>query len=181
MLQASDQQDYERAARLRDRLTAVNAAIAKQQIVTTTPEDFDILGIAEDELEAAVQVFYVRRGRVVGRKGIMVDKVEDLSPGDLVGRVLERLYYDPPPLGVPRQVLVPTMPDDLDLYTHWLSALREGPVTIRVPQRGDKRALQETVTRNVADEFHRSRLKRATDHNSRGAGIERTAATTVVT
>jgi excinuclease ABC subunit C len=171
MLSASDNQEYERAARLRDRLAAVNKAIAKQQIVTSTPEDFDVLGIADDELEAAVQVFYVRRGRVVGRKGIMVDKVEALTPGDLVGRVLERLYYDPPPLGVPRQVLVPTMPDDLDLYTHWLSALREGPVTIRVPQRGDKRTLQETVTRNAADEFVRARLKRATDHNSRAQAL----------
>ncbi len=171
MLEASDKQEYERAARLRDRLAAVNKAIAKQQIVTTTPEDFDVLGIAEDELEAAVQVFYVRRGRVVGRKGIMVDKVEELTPGDLVGRVIERLYYDPPPLGVPRQILVPTMPDDLDLYQAWLSALREGPVTIRMPQRGDKRALQETVTRNATDEFQRSRIKRASDYNSRAEAL----------
>ncbi len=171
MLEASDKQEYERAARLRDRLTAVNKAIAKQQVVTATPEDFDIIGIADDELEAAVQVFYVRRGRVVGRKGIMVDKVEELTPGDLVGRVIERLYYDPPALGVPRQVLVPTMPDDLELYQSWLSALRDGPVTVRVPQRGDKRALQETVTRNAADEFQRARLKRASDHNSRAQAL----------
>ncbi len=171
MLEASDRQEYERAARLRDRLAAVNKAIAKQQVVTTTPEDFDVLGIAEDELEAAVQVFYVRRGRVVGRKGIMVDKVEELTPGDLVGRIIERLYYDPPPLGVPRQVLVPTMPDDLELYQAWLSALREGPVTIRMPQRGDKRALQETVTRNAMDEFQRSRIKRASDYNSRAEAL----------
>ncbi|HVV36069.1 MAG TPA: excinuclease ABC subunit UvrC, partial [Acidimicrobiales bacterium] len=171
MLEASDKQEYERAARLRDRLAAVNKAIAKQQIVTATPEDFDVIGIADDELEAAVQVFYVRRGRVVGRKGIMVDKVEDLTPGDLVGRVIEQLYYDPPPLGVPRQLLVPTMPDDPDLYTAWLGALREGPVTIRVPQRGDKRALQETVTRNAADEFQRSRIKRASDYNSRAEAL----------
>ncbi|MEY2426360.1 MAG: excinuclease subunit [Actinomycetota bacterium] len=171
MLEASDKQEYERAARLRDRLAAVNKAIAKQQVVTTAPEDFDILGIAQDELEAAVQVFYVRRGRVVGRKGIMVDKVEELTPGDLVGRIIERLYYDPPPLGVPRQILVPTMPDDLDLYQAWLSALREGPVTIRMPQRGDKRALQETVTRNAMDEFQRSRIKRASDYNSRAEAL----------
>ncbi len=171
MLEASDKQEYERAARLRDRLAAVNKAIAKQQVVTTTPEDFDILGVAEDELEAAVQIFYVRRGRVVGRKGIMVDKVEDLTPGELVGRIIERLYYDPPALGVPRQVLVPAMPEDLDLYQSWLSALREGPVTIRVPQRGDKRALQETVTRNAADEFQRSRIKRASDYNARAEAL----------
>ncbi|MEY2472234.1 MAG: excinuclease subunit [Actinomycetota bacterium] len=171
MLKASDNQEYERAARLRDRLAAVNKAIAKQQIVTATPEDFDVIGIADDELEAAVQVFYVRRGRVVGRKGLMVDKVEELTPGDLVGRVIEQLYYDPPALGVPRQLLVPTMPDDPELYTAWLGALREGPVTIRVPQRGDKRALQETVTRNAVDEFQRSRIKRASDYNSRAEAL----------
>jgi excinuclease ABC subunit C len=171
MLEASDRQEYERAARLRDRLAAVNKAIAKQQIVTAAPEDFDVIGLADDELEAAVQVFYVRRGRVVGRKGIVVDKVEELTPGDLVGRIIERLYYDPPPLGVPRQILVPTMPDDLDLYQSWLSALREGPVTIRVPQRGDKRALQETVSRNAKDDFARSRIKRASDYNSRAEAL----------
>ena len=93
----------------------------------------------EVEREASVGVLDVRGGGGFGRKGIMVEKVDELTPGDLGGRVIERLYYDLPPLGVPRQVLVPAMPDDLELYESWLSALRDGPVTVRVPQRGDTR------------------------------------------
>ncbi|HVE94425.1 MAG TPA: excinuclease ABC subunit UvrC [Acidimicrobiales bacterium] len=171
MKTAAAELEYERAARVRDRLAAVRKAIEKQQVVTAKPEDFDVIGLAEDELEAAVQVFFVRRGRVVGRKGLIVDKVEELSPGALIGRVLEQLYMDPPPLGVPREVLVPTMPDDDDLYCEWLRYERNGPVTIRVPQRGDKRALQATVVRNAAEEFTRHRLKRGADHNSRARAM----------
>ena len=87
--------EFERAARLRDRLASVRKAIEKQQMVAERNEDFDVLGIADDELEAAVQVFFVRRGRVVGRKGFIVDKVEDLQPGELVGDILEGLYGEP--------------------------------------------------------------------------------------
>ena len=171
MKTAAGELEYERAARVRDRLAAVRKAIEKQQVVTAKPEDFDVIGLAEDELEAAVQVFFVRRGRVVGRKGLIVDKVEELTPGALIGRVLEQLYMDPPPLGVPREVLVPTLPDDDDLYCEWLRYERSGPVTIRVPQRGDKRALQATVVRNAAEEFTRHRLKRGADHNSRAKAM----------
>ena len=123
------------------------------------------------DLEAAVQVFYVRRGRVVGRKGFVVDKVEDLSPEGLVARVLEGLYGEEPALGVPKQVLVPNLPEQLDLYEEWLTMGRGSRVVVRVPQRGDKRALQETVTRNAKEEFTRHRLKRASDHNSRARAL----------
>jgi excinuclease ABC subunit C len=155
---------------LRDRLTAVRKAIEKQTIVTERPEDIDVVGIVDDELEAAVQVFYVRRGRVVGRKGFVLDKVEDLAPGELVGDVLEGLYDDPP-LGVPRTVLVPTEPDDPELYADWLGLLRGSRVDVRVPQRGAKRELQATVTRNASEEFTRHRLRRASDHNARSRAL----------
>jgi excinuclease ABC subunit C len=162
--------EFERAARLRDRLLSVRKAIEKQQIVADRNEDLDVIGIADDDLEAAVQVFFVRRGRVVGRKGFVVDKVEDLSPGELVGNVLEGLYDDPP-LGIPRLVVVPTLPDDADLYAEWLTHLRSANVEVRVPQRGDKRELQVTVTRNASEEFTRHRLRRASDHNARAKAI----------
>ena len=108
----------------------------------SAPRTSTCSGIADDELEAAVQVFFVRKGRVVGRKGFIVDKVEDLTPGELVGSVLEGLYDDPPPLGVPKQVLVPVEPDDPDLYEEWLTyaAGLEGRRS-GCPQRGDKREL----------------------------------------
>jgi excinuclease ABC subunit C len=170
MQAAAGELEFEQAARLRDRLTSVEKAIEKQQMVAERSEDLDVVGIAEDELEAAVQVFFVRKGRVTGRKGFIIDKVEDVTPGELIGTVLEGLYDDPP-LGVPRSVLVPTEVDDTALYEEWLASLRGSRVTIRVPQRGDKRELQATVTRNAQEEFVRHRLRRASDHNSRARAL----------
>jgi excinuclease ABC subunit C len=170
MNEAADRLEFELAARCRDRLGSVRKAIEKQQMVTERPEDIDVLGIAEDELEASVQVFFVRKGRVVGRKGFIVDKVEDLTRPQLIGRILEQLYTEPT-LDIPKEVLVPDEPDDPDLYEEWLSDLRTSRVIVRKPQRGDKRTLQETVTRNAAEEFTRHRLRRSSDHNSRARAL----------
>ena len=170
MAAAAREQEYERAARIRDQLESVNKAIAKQQMVGERDEDLDVIGLAEDDLEAAVQVFFVRKGRVVGRKGFVVDKVEELTPGELIEHVLEGLYDDPP-LGIPKQVLVPSMPDDLQLYEDYLCELRGSRVEIKVPQRGEKVRLQETVTHNAKEAFSRHRLKRASDHNSRARAL----------
>ena len=171
MQAAATDLEFERAARLRDRLTAVRKAIEKQQMVADRNEDLDVIGIAEDELEASVQVFYVRRGRVVGRKGFILDKVEELSPGRLIDRILESMYGDEPILGVPKQVLVPHEAAELATYEEWLSMGRGSKVQVRVPQRGDKRALLETVTRNAKEEFTRHRLRRASDHNTRSRAL----------
>src|SRR5579872_428944 len=113
MREASDTLEFERAGRLRDRLAAVRKAVEKQQMVTERAEDLDCFGLVEDELEAAIQVFYVRRGRVVGRKGFIVDKVEDLTRAQLVAEVVEQ-HYDEPLFGVPPLVLVPELPDELE-------------------------------------------------------------------
>ncbi len=163
--------EYERAARIRDRLVAVQRAVEKQQMVADRNEDLDVIGIAEDDLEAAVQVFYVRHGRVVGRKGFVVDKVEDLAAGELSERILEEMYGDEPPLGVPKQVLVPAVSDNVGIYEEWLTHMRGSKVQVRVPLRGDKRALHETVTRNATEEFVRHRLRRAGDHNARSRAM----------
>ncbi|MCP3913141.1 MAG: excinuclease ABC subunit UvrC [Actinomycetia bacterium] len=168
---AATELEFELAARLRDRLASVRRAIEKQQMVVDRREDVDVIGIADDELEAAVQIFYVRKGRVVGRKGFVLDKVEELSAGELVEKTLEGVYYDDPPMGMPKQVLVPELPTDVELYQHWLTEHRGSRVEIRVPQRGDKRAFQETVTRNATEEFTRHRLKRAADHNTRAKAL----------
>lgn len=168
---AASELEFELAARLRDRLASVRKAIEKQQMVADRNEDLDVIGIADDELEAAVQVFFVRGGRVVGRKGFVIDKVEDLTAEELVGNILEGLYYDYPPLGFPRSVLVPTSSEDDDLYQRWLCELRGTKVEIRVPQRGDKRTLLETVTRNASEELVRHRLRRASDHNARAQAL----------
>jgi excinuclease ABC subunit C len=170
MTEAADSLEYEQAARLRDRLSAVRKAAETQQMVSERPEDLDVVGIAEDELEAAVQVFFVRRGRVVGRKGFVADKVEDLTRPQLVARILEELY-GAPGAEVPRRVLLPEMPDDAAVHTAWLSGLRGGPAQLAVPLRGDKRALHQTVTRNAAEDLARHRLKRAGDHNARARAL----------
>jgi excinuclease ABC subunit C len=170
MREAAGRQEFELAARLRDRLGSVRKAIEKQAMVTEAADDIDVIGLAEDELEAAVQVFYVRRGRVVGRKGFVLDKVEDLSRPELIGRIFEQLYVEST-LDVPREVLVPDMPDDPAFYEEWLALLRGSKVGVRVPQRGDRRALQEMVTRNATEEFVRHRLRRSADHNARAKAL----------
>ena len=171
MLDAADTLEFERAARLRDRLASVRKALERQQMVFDRPEDLDVVGIAGDDLEAAVQVFHVRKGRVLGRNGFVVDQAEDLTAGELVDRVLERLYGERPVLGVPKQVLVPDEPAEPALYEEWLTHERGSAVQIRVPQRGDKRALLATVTQNATEELQRHRLKRASDHNSRAKAL----------
>jgi excinuclease ABC subunit C len=171
MRAASQDLNFEAAARLRDRLASVQRAVEKQQMVGEKDEDLDVIGIADDELEASVQVFFVRNGRVVGRKGFIVDKVEDLSAGGLVDRILEELYGDAPPLGIPRTVLVPVLPSDPALFAEWLTFSRGTQVQVRVPQRGDKRELAETVTHNAREEFMRSRMRRAADHNTRSRAL----------
>ena len=168
---ASKNLEYEKAARLRDRLQSVAKAIEKQQIVGERNEDIDLIGIAQDELEAAVQVFYVRKGRVVGRKGFVLDKVEDLSQAGLVDRIIEALYGDEPLLGIPKMLLVPELPESMATYEEWLSFQRGTKVEIRIPLRGDKRELHELVTRNATEEFHRHRMKRSSDHNSRSRAL----------
>jgi len=171
MRDASSALDFEKAARLRDRLAAVKRATEKQQVVGDNNDSVDVIGIFDDDLEASVQVFYVRHGRVVGRRGFMVDKVEDLTPGEFLNRILENLYGDEPAMGYPKSVLVPYLPDDMDTYTEWLCGMRGSAVDIRIPQRGDKRSLHETVTMNAREEFTRQRMKRASDHNARSKAL----------
>ncbi|MGH9119794.1 MAG: excinuclease ABC subunit UvrC [Acidimicrobiales bacterium] len=171
MRDAADHLEYERAARVRDRLISVRKAIERQQMVADRHEDIDVIGLAGDELEAAVQVFFVRRGRVVGRRGFVLDLAEDLTEAGVVSKVLEGIYTEDQPLGVPKTVLVPVEPDDPDLYREWLTGLRGSQATVRVPRRGGKRQLQETVTRNAKEEFTRHRLRRSTDHNARARAL----------
>ncbi len=130
MKEASAAEEYEKAAKVRDQLDNVRKAIERQQMVSSERDEMDVVGFVEDELEAAFQVFFVRRGRVTGRKGFVVDKVEDLSPPELVARFLERHYAE---AQVPRQVLVPLQPDDAALVGTWMSTLRGAKVTLRVP------------------------------------------------
>jgi excinuclease ABC subunit C len=171
MQEAADELEYERAARLRDQLTSVRKAIERQQMVAAKEEDLDVIGLAEDELEASVQVFFVRRGRVVGRRGLVVDKVEDVDAPQLVARLLEQLYAGAPAEDVPREVLVPVVPEDPALAEAFLSQVRGSNVRVRVPRRGAKRELLSTVTRNATEAFAQHKLRRASDHNARARAL----------
>jgi len=171
MHEAARTLQFEQASVLRDKLDAVRAADAVRQMDLGQREDLDVLGLAEDELEAAVQVFHVRSGKVVGRSALFVDKVEDLTTPQLVERILVDVYADSAS-GVPRQVLVPTMPADVAAVIEYLQRQRGAPVVLRVPVRGPKRALLQTVEHNARDSFVRHRLHRSSDHNSRARALE---------
>jgi excinuclease ABC subunit C len=171
MRDASDQLEFELAARVRDQLASVRKAIERQQMVASREEDFDLIGLDEDLLEASVQVFYVRKGRVVGRKGLVVDKVEDVETPALVARIVEQLYADAAKEDVPREILVPVEPDDRELYEELLTLNRGAKVRVRVPQRGGKRDLLQTANLNARESFQRHKLRRASDHNARARAL----------
>lgn len=171
MADAAEALEFEQAARLRDRLATVRRAVERQQMVGERNEDVDVVGVFEDELEASAQVFYVRKGRVVGRFGFLLDKVMDLNEQQTVAAVLEHLYGEEPAVGYPKTVLVPNLPEDVDVYREWLTIQRGSRVDVRVPMRGPKRELAATVTQNAQEAFTRHRLKRASDHNSRARAL----------
>jgi excinuclease ABC subunit C len=217
MREAARAEEYERAARLRDDIKALQRALEKQTVVLGDGTDADVIALAEDQLEAAVQVFYVRGGRVRGQRGWVVDKVEDVTPGELVEQFLGQVYGDdsvasdqpvapagprgvpgghPPGLArgrrgdaggpldpkyltqpargkssVPREVLVPELPPDSAAVEEWLSARRGSRVRLRVPQRGDKKALLDTVTRNARESLALHKTRRASDLTTRSRAL----------
>jgi excinuclease ABC subunit C len=171
MNSAAAELEFEQAARLRDRMGAVRRTVEKNQMVAERTEDLDVVGIAGDDLEACIFVFYVRRGRVTGRRSFIIDKVEPLDDPEVVDKVLESLYDEEPVQGMPKVVLVPNTGTEPELYTEWLSVLRGSNVEIRQPRRGEKVDLLAMVTKNAEEEFTRHRMKRATDHNARARAL----------
>ncbi len=172
MYAASADQDYERAARLRDDIGALNRATEKQQVVLGDGTDADVVALSEDPLEVAVQIFYVRGGRIRGQRGWVADKVDDADTGGLVERFLLQLYDGELGDAIPREVLVPALPEDTPALEQWLTGLRGAKVSVRVPQRGDKKALQETVARNALQALGLHKTKRASDLTTRNRALE---------
>ncbi|MER7418250.1 excinuclease ABC subunit UvrC [Micromonospora peucetia] len=173
MTEASEQLEFERAARLRDDVAALRRAMEKQTVVLGDGTDADVVAFADDPLEAAVQVFHVRDGRVRGQRGWVVEKTEELSTGDLVHHFCTQVYGDEQGEGdVPRELLVPALPTDADALADWLSGRRGSRVSLRVPQRGDKRSLLETVERNAKDALTRHKLRRSGDLTTRSKALD---------
>lgn len=191
MRAASEDLDFETAARLRDDVQALRRALEKQAVVLGDGTDADVVAFAGDDLEVAVQVFHVRDGRVRGQRGWVVDKSGDAADtpeqgaelAALVEQFLTQFYgeqaavaaqtaADQPVAVVPREVLVPEVPADVDEVQRWLSHLRGGPVRVRVPQRGDKKALADTVARNATEALAQHKLRRAGDLTSRSVALQ---------
>jgi excinuclease ABC subunit C len=171
MQAAAAVQDFERAARLRDQMQALERALERNAVVLAPGTDADIIGLHEDELEAAVQVFFVRDGRIRGRRGWVTERVEDLDRPGLVEHFLQQVYAERAD-DLPREVLVPVLPSGADTVAGWLSQLRGSNVELRVPRRGDKRELLATVGHNAHEAFVQHRLRRSSDLTARSVALQ---------
>ncbi|MFB4425301.1 excinuclease ABC subunit UvrC [Streptomyces sp. QL37] len=175
MMQAAEEMEYERAARLRDDAEALKRAMEKSAVVLADATDADLIAVAEDELEAAVQIFHVRGGRVRGQRGWVTDKVEAVDTAGLVEHALQQLYGEEAGDSVPKEVLVPALPEDPDAVSEWLAGRRGSQVSLRIPQRGDKKDLMGTVQRNAQQALGLHKTKRASDLTTRSRALEEIA------
>jgi excinuclease ABC subunit C len=179
MLVASDEQHYERAAKLRDNIEALEAVLEKSTVVFNDQTDADLFAIADDELAAAVQLFIVRGGRIRGVRGWVVDKELERDMQELVEYVIQNVYSASKrgtTSEIPKEIIVPDTSLDLSALQLWLSELRGSKVDIRVARRGDKRALQETAMTNAQHALSVYKMRRSTDFTARAdalAGIQR--------
>ncbi|WP_026927509.1 excinuclease ABC subunit UvrC [Granulicoccus phenolivorans] len=168
---AADDLNFELAAKYRDDIAALTKAMERNAVVLGDGTDADVIALAEDPLEAAVQIFHVRGGRIRGERGWVADRVDDAGTAELIETFLAQLYVDAEPAAIPREVLLPELPASAEAIADMLSERRGGRVQLRAPQRGDKRTLLDTVARNAAETLIRHKTKRASDLTTRNRAL----------
>ncbi|HEY7796367.1 MAG TPA: excinuclease ABC subunit UvrC, partial [Microbacteriaceae bacterium] len=149
---ASESQQYEYAAQLRDDINALEKVLEKSTVVMQDQTDADLFGLARDQLNAAVSFFIVRGGRIRGNKGFVMDLAEEMQDSEIVEQLIKDVYEEKPniePNSVPREILIPTLPTNKEALEEWLSSKRGSKVSLRIPQRGDKRTLSQTAEANA--------------------------------
>ncbi|WP_269939726.1 excinuclease ABC subunit UvrC [Arthrobacter sp. HY1533] len=174
MAAAAAEMDYEQAARLRDDVIALKKVFERNAVVLTEDTNADVFAVEQDELEAAVQVFYVRGGRIRGQRGWVVEKVEDATDAELWEHFMQQVYggEDAEQDSIPRQILVPELPANHEYLAQWLGELRNGPVSIKVPMRGEKAALMDTVKANARQAMVLHKSRRAGDLTTRSLALQ---------
>ena len=171
MKEASAAMDYESAAVYRDRLQAIEAVLNKSALVLPDDTDADLFGIAEDELAAAVQHFVIRGGRVRGVRATTIEKELDISGGELVDQILQRTYGPSGSADIPKQVLVPALPDDAAELEAWLREKRGTNVTIQIAQRGAKADLMKNAALNAQQALLLHKTRRTSDYVARSQAL----------
>ncbi|MDR0433045.1 MAG: excinuclease ABC subunit UvrC [Bifidobacteriaceae bacterium] len=170
MRTAAAAQNFERAARLRDDAAALARVVERNAVVLTDQTDADVYALAGDELEAAAQMFAVRGGRVRGQHAWMVEKIDDSTDAELVSGLLRSVYLDED-ADIPHEVLVPVLPADAEELRNLLTSRRGRKVDIRIPKRGDKRALAQTVAKNAEHALALHKARRSSDLTTRSEAL----------
>lgn len=171
MAEAAQNLDYERAAELRDEIQALEKVLDKSAVVLSQNVDVDVFSMVVDELEASVQVFHVRGGRIRGQRGWIIERLQDLTPEELTLDYLRQAYSGIDAEAIPREILLDTLPSDVELATTWLSEQRGSKVELRVPQRGEKKAVLDTVHKNAEQALMRHKMQRASDLTTRSEAL----------